>query len=583
MRLIAIYIDTFPPFKDCTLNFDSEFDFDISPNSGKNSCEVNVRKLNRQIDIFRNYSGSVTGVIGKSGTGKTSISILLRNLFDERRSVSNIMYLIHETDGKYYFDRVNEKLRTLPVPIDVEIVGDKIDLINLTSTDSDKKKRFDNQNKHLVFHSSSLTGLNDSYYRDKNITNLSLDYSLRSYLKKEKIDELFTDYSKLGGRGNFEMITPFFKEQQSAFFKTILGIKKDLGEEELFKEILEFPNSIDFRINVDSERIKGDRFPKNLNLLSPTMKNFSVHLQSNISTSKDLVKRVKIISLLYLLCNHSTIEKVGKKAIDMIVKELNGVDFKSVDMLFSSVRNVDFYFELMLHSFSVLDELAEKDVFNFSEDALLTPSTEFNDDADKLSKQINLINLLLETEIITYNWMERISAGQRVILQLISDLEKCTDKIKDVNPLFFFDEIDLHLHPEWQRQILHAILIYLRKREVKNFQLIFTTHSPFVLTDIPSYHIKSFDSSGKLLRSNVENNKTFAGNLNDLLVNTMEIESFNGSLSHEIIQDAINYLRNDDSKFIKTESQLKNLLEIIGEPLLRGHLEGMLNRKMKKE
>lgn len=48
------------------------------------------------------------------------------------------------------------------------------------------------------------------------------------------------------------------------------------------------------------------------------------------------------------------------------------------------------------------------------------------------------------------------------------------------------DEIDLYLHPEWQRRIVRDLLSLLR-RQFKGhyFQIILTSHSPIVLSDIP--------------------------------------------------------------------------------------------------
>ena len=46
-------------------------------------------------------------------------------------------------------------------------------------------------------------------------------------------------------------------------------------------------------------------------------------------------------------------------------------------------------------------------------------------------------------------------------------------------------EIDLHLHPEWQRNIIPALL-----RTFPNLQFVVTTHSPIVLSYIDSESIR---------------------------------------------------------------------------------------------
>lgn len=56
----------------------------------------------------------------------------------------------------------------------------------------------------------------------------------------------------------------------------------------------------------------------------------------------------------------------------------------------------------------------------------------------------------------------------------------------NTNILLLIDEIDLYLHPEWQRRIVRDLLSLLR-RQFKGhyFQIILTSHSPIVLSDIP--------------------------------------------------------------------------------------------------
>ena len=52
--------------------------------------------------------------------------------------------------------------------------------------------------------------------------------------------------------------------------------------------------------------------------------------------------------------------------------------------------------------------------------------------------------------------------------------------------LLLIDEIDLYLHPEWQRQILNDFLTAIQEYFPHSyFQIIITSHSPIVLSDIP--------------------------------------------------------------------------------------------------
>ena len=54
------------------------------------------------------------------------------------------------------------------------------------------------------------------------------------------------------------------------------------------------------------------------------------------------------------------------------------------------------------------------------------------------------------------------------------------------NILLLLDEVDLYMHPEWQRNFLHYLSEQLKEEyKGKHIQIIISTHSPLVLSDIP--------------------------------------------------------------------------------------------------
>ncbi|RYX87751.1 recombinase RecF [bacterium] len=81
-------------------------------------------------------------------------------------------------------------------------------------------------------------------------------------------------------------------------------------------------------------------------------------------------------------------------------------------------------------------------------------------------------------------YFEYLSSGYKsclaVLLGLINELElRYTDPskyIKDFDGIVFIDEIDLHLHPEWQ-----AKMYWTLKEILPNAQLFISTHSPHIL------------------------------------------------------------------------------------------------------
>ncbi|HCL4437463.1 TPA: AAA family ATPase [Clostridium botulinum] len=82
--------------------------------------------------------------------------------------------------------------------------------------------------------------------------------------------------------------------------------------------------------------------------------------------------------------------------------------------------------------------------------------------------------------------IEQLSGGYKAILSIVSDIAKrlATANPDSLNPLeeqgiILIDELDLHLHPKWQKTIANDL-----KRTFPNCQFIVTTHSPFIIQSL---------------------------------------------------------------------------------------------------
>lgn len=66
--------------------------------------------------------------------------------------------------------------------------------------------------------------------------------------------------------------------------------------------------------------------------------------------------------------------------------------------------------------------------------------------------------------------------------------------------MILIDEGDTLFHPEWQRTYLNDLLKGLKIifKNTSSIQIIFTTHSPFVTSDLPWYSIIKLDKYEKV-------------------------------------------------------------------------------------
>ena len=109
------------------------------------------------------------------------------------------------------------------------------------------------------------------------------------------------------------------------------------------------------------------------------------------------------------------------------------------------------------------------------------------------------------------------------------------------------DEIELYYHPEWQRRYINDLLDYISKIDSKNLEHIkginitFLTHSPFILSDIPSSNILKIDKGNPKLYN--PNDQTFGANVHDLLAHDFYMNNgFMGEWAKKKIEEIIRFL-----------------------------------------
>ena len=93
---------------------------------------------------------------------------------------------------------------------------------------------------------------------------------------------------------------------------------------------------------------------------------------------------------------------------------------------------------------------------------------------------------------------DNLSHGQRNILSMVGDIafkaillnpQLGADAVRQTSGVVLIDEIDLHLHPHWQREIIPALL-----RTFPLLQFFATTHAPFVVQSLHEGSLLNLDN-----------------------------------------------------------------------------------------
>lgn len=201
----------------------------------------------------------------------------------------------------------------------------------------------------------------------------------------------------------------------------------------------------------------------------------------------------------------------------------------------------------------------------------------------------------------------KLSSGENALLNLFSRLydflnSKLNDEtrfLKHSNTyVLLLDEADLGFHPVWKKKFINTIIstipyFFNNLENSPNVQIIFSTHDPLTLSDLPNKNIvylyKNIET-GETEILDYENpkrpNKSFAANITDLLSDSFFIENgLIGDFAKNKINNTIEWLNNNNQIKSKSNTRkqsvtFKKVIDIIDEPILKIKLLEMYGEKM---
>lgn len=202
----------------------------------------------------------------------------------------------------------------------------------------------------------------------------------------------------------------------------------------------------------------------------------------------------------------------------------------------------------------------------------------------------NFLDKMLEINsdyhFFDFSW-EGLSYGEDQLLSMFARLYDSEmgeqDEKRDI--VLLIDEGELGLHPDWQRRyidVLKHFINHFGKKWHKNIQLILTSHSPFLLSDLPKSNVIFLDKNEKghcIVRNPEDISQTFGANIHSLYRSSFFLENgFVGEFAKQKIDWVIKLLNENDRKKVEENKQEVNfIIENIGEPLLRNKLREMYN------
>lgn len=137
------------------------------------------------------------------------------------------------------------------------------------------------------------------------------------------------------------------------------------------------------------------------------------------------------------------------------------------------------------------------------------------------------------------------------------------------------EEIELYYHPECQRTYIQLLLNQLngvRLDKIRNINIVFVTHSPFILSDVPKCNVL-FLRNG--MDEHLMQENTFGANIHSLLKNGFFLPNLTmGEFAYQKIHSLFGKLNSGDFEQDELEEIYQEIL-LVGEPFLRSQMLGL--------
>lgn len=192
---------------------------------------------------------------------------------------------------------------------------------------------------------------------------------------------------------------------------------------------------------------------------------------------------------------------------------------------------------------------------------------------------------------------KRMSSGQKQMLYQLSTLIYHLLNLKSVprslvhysQVSIVLDEIEVCFHPEYQRMFISRLLELLVDRlhlnEAFDIHLMMTTHSPFILSDIPNELISYMEKGHQLTKGELEERKIrqpMAGNISELLHQSFFLhKGFIGEYARKKILSLVEYLKTgtaDNDRW--DDEQAKLFIDGISEPYISKQLRMLYDSRL---
>ena len=546
MKLIALVIKQYNKlFEEQIINFSDEYKVDFN-------FETNELKIDKNPDYIKNFYGdsiyNISPIVGINGTGKTTILNLIGTYSPEKYKQA--------PDNQYFFlfelGKREDKVR-------FKISSTNLSVKNLPAGGTFYRKQ-----------DGSFDCDPEYYEGDKNILYVNL---------QSKGGGTIEYRTALNPKGLAMFIHSYLWLSDRNIISSVLSCSLEINDYRLkdyTNSILREINAIGFLIyksiyNIFYEEVE---FIKKF-LSEPLLSKCKKYLEENVSNHEDSGFNLLIEIVKELDKNEVKDEtrKIIKEYVESII---------AIVIIFIEIRENGSLVDSSSSSILLKYANNNRSLFEKLNDKLLryTKSKKLVDkfcyDLNENSNNYDLIN-----ETPNYH----MSTGEGNVIEIFSQLYTYLSMHEESSEdiILLVDELESGMHLEWSRRLIQILIdnlseIFEDEGKGRKIQLSFTTHSPYMLSDIKPGNVIMIEknqetgySEGKVLQN------TFAKNIQEIMKENL-IDNIYGDFALAKINSMIERLNGEEEQEGNEEELLKEI-HLISEPILRNKLLDMYDKK----
>ncbi len=567
MELIYIWIKDYKNIQNQGFNFSPRWRFDYDVDSGV--LDVEDRNDTVIEDFFGERIVNVTAIVGENGVGKSNLLEFIIKHFNENiEFVKDEFFIVFLKDSSLYIWGAEKlKLDIISCPTQLKIERRTFNIQQVVD-----ETKFDINGvfgKDFIVQTAYISNAVDGRLRHK-------DQLSRNFwdLSKDKVIKASVDFG-------YDQNNHVFIREDDFLIDEISRETKFISEwgDKLSK--IRKPDYLIVTPSIDIALIGIGHFK------DKTLRN--KNFDAGISTIKEFFLGKDAYTQIYgQLIVNSMFETLHRwhKAGDFFEYFVSQISSLNPTDEYDSIILKDFYLHISERINSFMKWLKQEPEIGLNDngDAFVMPFKK----AKEFFKAIHFMNTLqVARPFFYYSWEfdnkyrnGGFSTGEKALISIFSKIHQLRYAFYRKPTFIFIDEGEIGLHPNYQKNYVQALIKNIPRilgHTDVNYQLILTSHSPFVASDLPKDNIiflsKNEKGQCKVLDGLNEKKQTFGANIHTLLTDSFFMDGLIGDFAQEKIDQVINYLSDYPNNQELTLKRAKLIVNMIGEPILKRHLQ----------